>query len=149
MKVILIRAIRNMFVGQIELTPQPFKAELVDGNYFVSSIQLRSNTKGETHYFKLVFSESLLKEVCSVLLFEDEPDDMTMKDMSTEVSNQIVGNTKALMESVKHEDLKLSIPKFEEELTFEDVQKDPNPILFKFNNTNSIWFMMTRDTKKD
>jgi chemotaxis protein CheY-P-specific phosphatase CheC len=149
MKVILIRAIRNMFVGQIELTPQPFKAELVDGNYFVSSIQLRSNSKSETHYFKLVFSETLMREVCSVLLFEDEPDDLTMKDMSTEVSNQIVGNTKVLMESVKHEDLKLSIPKVEEELTFEDVQKEPNPILFKFNNNNSIWFMMTRDTKKD
>jgi chemotaxis protein CheY-P-specific phosphatase CheC len=149
MKVILIRAIRNMFVGQIELTPQPFKPELIDGKSFISSINLKSNTNRETHYFKLVYSEALLKEVCSVLLFEDDPDMETMSDMSGEVSNQIIGGTKVLMESVKQEDLKLSIPQAEESVTLEEVLKNENRLLFKFNNNENMWFLLSRTTKKD
>jgi chemotaxis protein CheY-P-specific phosphatase CheC len=148
MKVIVIRAIRNMFVGQIELTPQPFKTELIDSKYYISSIKLTSHTKEETHFFKLVYSEKLLQEVCSVLLLEDEPDELTMKDMCNEVSNQIVGNTKVLMESVKRENIKLSIPKNEDSLTVEDIKKEPNQIIFKFNNDNNIWFLLSRETKE-
>jgi hypothetical protein len=150
MKVILIRAIRNMFVGQIDLKPQPFKTELLDGKYYVSSIELRSEHDKETHHFTLVLSEPLLKEVCSVLLFEDEPDEATLKDMGTEVANQVIGNAKVLVESVKQEELLLSIPKVEDNIALESVVKDnKNLILFKFNDNNAIWFLMSRETIKD
>lgn len=150
MKVILIRAIRNMFVGQIELKPQPFKKELLDGKYYVSSIELRSEKDHETHHFTLLMSEPLLREVCSVLLFEDEPDIPTLKDMGTEVANQIIGNAKVLVESVKQEELLLSIPKIEESVKLEDiVTANKNLILFKFNDDNSIWFLMSKETVKD
>ena len=150
MKVILIRAIRNMFVGQIDLKPQPFKTELLDGKYYVSSIDLKSEKDKENHHFTLVMSEPLLKEVCSVLLFEDDPDEGTIKDMAMEVANQIIGNAKVLVESVKQEELLLSIPKIEDNIKLEDVIKaNQNLLLFKFNNDDSIWFLMSRESKKE
>lgn len=150
MKVILIRAIRNMFVGQIDLKPQPFKTELLGGKYYVSSIELKSEKDKENHRFTLVMSEPLLKEVCSVLLFEDDPDENTIKDMAMEVANQIIGNAKVLVESVKQEELLLSIPKIEENIKLEDViEANQNLLLFKFNNDDSIWFLMSRETKKE
>ena len=150
MKVILIRAIRNMFVGQIDLKPQPFKTELLDGKYYVSSIELKSEKDNEIHHFTLVMSEPLLKEVCSVLLFEDDPDEGTIKDMAMEVANQIIGNAKVLVESVKQEELLLSIPKIEENIKLEDVIKaNQNLLLFKFNNDDTIWFLMSRESKKE
>ena len=149
MKVILIRAIRNMFVGQIDLKPQPFKTELLDGDYYVSSIELKSEKDGEIHHFTLVMSVPLLKEVCSVLLFEDDPDVSTLQDMGTEVANQIIGNAKVLVESVKQEELLLSIPKIETDVKLENViEANQNLILFKFNNDNSIWFLMSREVIK-
>jgi|GEM_PF-1778044 len=151
MKVILIRAIRNLFVGQIELKPQPFKAELLKGISFVSTIELKSAKDKENNVFTLVLSEALLKEVCSVLLFEDEPDAETMQDMGTEVANQVVGNAKVLIESVKQESLNLSIPKIEKDIKLEDVlaKTDAVKIMFKFNNNDKIWFLMSKETFKD
>jgi chemotaxis protein CheY-P-specific phosphatase CheC len=149
MKVILIRAIRNMFVGQIDLKPQPFKAELLDGKYYVSSIELHSKKEKEQNHFTLVLSESLLKQVCSVLLFEDEPDTATLEDMGTEVANQIIGNAKVLVESVKQETLHLTIPKVEKSIKLEDVVKKEHTLLFKFNDDDSIWFLMSREILKD
>jgi tRNA A22 N-methylase len=148
MKVILIRAIRNMFVGQIELKPQPFKVELLDGKYYISSIELKSLQEGEIHHFILVMSENLLRKVCSVLLFDDEPDVATINDMGGEVANQIIGNAKVLFENVKQEDLILSIPKIEYNIKLEQVISHSNLILFKFNDDESIWFLITRDSKK-
>jgi len=150
MKVILIRAIRNMFVGQIELKPQPFKTELLDGKYYVSTIELKSEKDKETHKFTLFMSESLLRAVCSILLFEDDPDEVTLKDMGAEVANQVIGNAKVLVESVKHEELLLSIPKVREDIKIEDVlANNKNIILFKFNDDNSMWFLLSRETVKD
>jgi hypothetical protein len=151
MKVILIRAIRNLFVGQIELKPQPFKADLLKGTSFISTIELKSEKDKENNVFTLVLSESLLKEVCSVLLFEDEPDVETMEDMGTEVANQVIGNAKVLIESVKQESLHLSIPKVERGITLENVLEKPDSlkIMFKFNNDEKIWFMMSKETFKD
>ncbi len=148
MKVILIRAIRNMFVGQIDLKPQPFKVELLDGKYYASSIELKSLHEGAIHHFTLVMSENLLRKVCSVLLFEDDPDIATIHDMGTEVANQVVGNAKVLFENVKQEDLILSIPKVEKNVKLEQISSHPNLILFKFNDDDSIWFLITRDSRK-
>jgi chemotaxis protein CheY-P-specific phosphatase CheC len=149
MKVILIRAIRNLFVGQIELKPQPSKAELLKGEYYVSTIELKSEKDKENHIFTLVLSEELLKKVCSALLFEDEPDKETIQDMGTEVANQVIGNAKVLVESVKQENLHLSIPKIENDITREDVLKKGDlQIMFKFNNDESIWFLMSKETVK-
>jgi hypothetical protein len=52
------------------------------------------------------------------------------------------------MESVKRENIKLSIPKNEDSLTVEDIKKEPNQIIFKFNNDNNIWFLLSRETKE-
>ncbi len=137
-----------MFVGQIELKPQPFKVELLDGKYYISSIELKSLQEGEIHHFILVMSENLLRKVCSVLLFDDEPDVATINDMGGEVANQIIGNAKVLFENVKQEDLILSIPKIEYNIKLEQVISHSNLILFKFNDDESIWFLITRDSKK-
>lgn len=147
MKVILIRAIRNLFVGQIDLKPQPVKADVLKGEYHVSSIKLEA--AGEKHSFVLALSEPLLQTVCSALLFEDEPDKETMQDMGTEVANQIVGNAKVLVESVKQETLLLSIPVVEKELKLETIiNEHDNKILFKFNNDENIWFVISREVEK-
>jgi len=150
MKVILIRAIRNMFVGQIDLKPKPFKEDLLKGDYNVSSIELKSKKDKENNIFKLFLSDDLLKEVCSVLLFEDEPDKETLEDMGTEVANQVIGNAKVLIESVKQEALQLSIPKVEKDLKLEDVIKNKTmKILFKFNDNDAMWFLLSKETIKD
>ena len=151
MKVILIRATRNLFVGQIELKPQPVKADVLKGDYYVSSIKLSSDKDKEELVFTLVMSVPLLKQVCSVLLFEDEPDKETIEDMGTEVANQVVGNAKVLVESVKQETLALSIPKIEKDIKLEDVLNDKSSVLkimFKFNNDEAIWFLMSQKTNK-
>ena len=137
-----------MFVGQIDLKPQPFKVELLDGKYYASSIELKSIHEGEVHHFTLVMSENLLRHVCSVLLFDDDPDVATINDMGTEVANQIIGNAKVLFENVKQEDLILSIPKIEAGVKIENISTHPNIILFKFNDDDSIWFLITRDSRK-
>lgn len=151
MKVILIRAIRNLFVGQIELKPQPFKEDLLKGDYCTSSIELKSDKDKENNFFTLVLSNELLKEVCSVLLFEDDPDKETLEDMGAEVANQIIGNAKVLIESVKQEILKLSIPKVEKDIKLEDVisKSGTVKILFKFNNNDNLWFLLSKETVKD
>ncbi len=137
-----------MFVGQIDLKPQPFKVELLDGKYYISSIELKSLQEGEIHHFRLVMSENLLRKVCSVLLFDDEPDVATINDMGGEVANQIIGNAKVLFENIKQEDLILSIPKIEHNIKLEQVISHSKLILFKFNDDESIWFLITRDSKK-
>jgi len=151
MKVILIRAIRNLFVEQIELKPQPFRVEDLNGTHYVSSIELKSEKDKENNIFKIFLSEDLLKKVCSVLLFEDEPDTETLEDMGTEVANQIIGNAKVLVESVKQEVLKLSIPKVERGIKLEEIiaKKSTVKILFKFNENEKIWFLLSKETIKD
>jgi hypothetical protein len=148
MKVILIRAIRNLFVGQIDLKPQPHKVELLDGDHHITSIELASDT--ETHYFKLVSSKELLKEVSSVMLFEDDPDEATLIDMASEVTNLVVGNAKVLVEDVRKKALKLSIPEKVTDTTLSSiVEENSNIILFKFNGDDSMWFLLSRVTKRD
>jgi len=147
MKVILIRAIRNLFVGQIDLKPQPHKVDLLDGAHYITNIELASDA--ETHYFKLVSSKELLKAVCSVMLFEDEPDEATVVDMASEVTNLVIGNAKVLVEDVRKKELKLSIPQKETEATLDSIIKDNNNIiLFKFNGDESMWFLVSRVTKR-
>jgi len=151
MKVILIRATRNLFVGQIELKPQPVKADVLKGDYYVSSIKLSSEKDKEEHTFILIMSLPLLKQVCSMLLFEDDPDVETIADMGTEVANQVIGNAKVLVESVKQETLNLSLPKIEKDIKLEEVLNDKSSVLkimFKFNNDEATWFLMSQKTKK-
>jgi len=71
--------------------------------------------------------------------------------MGTEVANQVVGNAKVLVESVKQETLALSIPKIEQDIKLEDVLNDKSSVLkimFKFNNDEAIWFLMSQKTNK-
>jgi uncharacterized protein YneR len=147
MKVILIRAIRNLFVGQIDLKPQPHKKDLLKGEHYITKIELASDS--EVHYFNLVSSKELLKQVSSVMLFEDEPDEETLKDMASEVTNLVIGNAKVLVEDVRKQELKLTIPKEDKETTLESIiQENSNIILFKFNGNESMWFLISRVSKK-
>jgi len=88
------------------------------------------NEKREERVATIWVQKATLKKLCSLLIFEDNPDEATMEDMTKELANLIVGHAKMLAHNQNLEfDIKLP--------RFTGIRK-PNPkletLMYKIEN---------------
>ena len=78
---------------------------------YISKISLNYSDKDENFY--LILDSKLAKEISSVMLFDDDPDIDTIKDLVNETANLIIGNLKMVIcEDKGVDDIELSTPKY-------------------------------------
>ncbi|MBE0497717.1 MAG: chemotaxis protein CheX [Campylobacterales bacterium] len=87
----------------------------------IASIDVKLDD-GEIKTVYLGFNEGLIKEIVSVYLGEDEADEQTMKDMTLESTNMIVGSAKVLAEEAEKEHFMITTPEFKAIETFHNCQ---------------------------
>ncbi|MDF1880008.1 chemotaxis protein CheX [Sulfurimonas sp. MAG313] len=110
---IIIQAAENFLHNQIDLKTE----KSTDINTFskmrtvIASIDVKMDD-GETKTIYLGFNETLIKEIISVYLMEDDADDATMQDMVLESTNMIVGSAKVLAEEAEKEHFMITTPEF-------------------------------------
>lgn len=87
----------------------------------IASIDIKMDD-GEIKTVYLGFNEGLIKEIISVYLGEDEPDEQTMQDMALESTNMIVGSAKVLAEEAEKEHFMITTPEFKAIEAFDNCQ---------------------------
>jgi hypothetical protein len=87
----------------------------------IASIDIKMDD-GEIKTVYLGFNEGLIKEIVSVYLGEDEPDEQTMQDMALESTNMIVGSAKVLAEEAEKEHFMITTPEFKAIESFDNCQ---------------------------
>jgi len=107
---IIIEAAENFLHNQIDLKTKRINT-LTQLRTVIASIEVKMDD-GETKTIYLGFNESLIKEIVSVYLMEDDADDEMMKDMALESTNMIVGSAKVLAEEAEKEHFMITTPKF-------------------------------------
>jgi len=110
---VIIEAAENFLHNQIELTTEKSNdmSSLKEVRTVIASIEVKMDD-GETKTVYLGFNESLIKEIVSVYLMEDDADDDTMQDMALESTNMIVGSAKVLAEEAQNEHFIITTPEF-------------------------------------
>jgi len=117
---IIIQAAENFLRDQIQLVPEETDA-LSQLRTVIAFIDIKmDNAEIKTVY--LGFNETLLKEIVSVYLFEDEADEQTMIDMALESTNMIVGSAKVLAEQAEKEHFMITTPEFKAIEEFQNCQ---------------------------
>lgn len=117
---LIIQAAENFLRDQIQLAPEETDA-LSQMRTVIASIDIRmDNGKVDTVY--VGFNETLLKEIVSVYLFEEEADEQTMIDMALESTNMIVGSAKVLAEQAEKEHFMITTPEFKAIEEFQNCQ---------------------------
>lgn len=80
-------------------------------NFYGAAISLYENEK--EHIWYLFFKRNTLNEIAKSLLFEDNLCEDDLDDLLKEISNQIVGSAKVILEEQNpHYKYQLSIPEF-------------------------------------
>ncbi len=113
---LIVEAAENFLQNQIELKTEKTDT-LSQVRTVIASIDVKMDD-GETKSVYLGFNESLVKEIVSVYLMEDDPDEQTMIDMALESTNMIVGSAKVLAEEAQKEHFMITTPKFKAIETF-------------------------------
>ena len=110
---IIIEAAENFLHNQIELKTEKSNdlASFPEMRTVIAYIQVKMDD-GEIKTVYLGFNESLIKEIVSVYLMEDDADEETMKDMALESTNMIVGSAKVLAENAQKEHFMITTPEF-------------------------------------
>lgn len=108
---LIIEAAENFLHNQIELKTHRADA-LSQLRTVIASIDVKMDN-GDIKTVYLGFNETLIKEIVSVYLMEDDADEETMKDMALESTNMIVGSAKVLAENADKEHFMITTPKFE------------------------------------
>ncbi len=107
---LIVEAAENFLQHQIELSTQKVDT-LSQMRTVLASIEVEMDD-GETRTVYIGFNEPLIKEIVSVYLMEDDPDEDTMRDMALESTNMIVGSAKVLAEESESAHFNISTPVF-------------------------------------
>ncbi len=107
---IIIEAAENFLHNQIDLNTKKSDS-LSKLRTVIASIDVKMDN-GEIKTVYLGFNETLIKEIVSVYLMEDNADDQTMQDMALEATNMIVGSAKVLAEEAEKAHFMITTPKF-------------------------------------
>ena len=84
--------------------------------------------------FNFYFKKETLKNISEILLFEREIDEKSMKDLTNEIANLIIGSAKVLAENEDEKSrFKISTPKFIGLVKASDIDLS-NAQLFKIKN---------------
>jgi len=124
---IIIEAAENFLRNQIELKTHIEKTTN-KMRTVIASIDVKMDD-GEDKTVYLGFSEELIKEIISVYLMENNPDEETMRDMALESTNMIVGSAKVLAEEAEKDHFVISTPKFKAIEEFETCTCDELSVL--------------------
>ncbi|MDD3323754.1 MAG: restriction endonuclease [Sulfurospirillaceae bacterium] len=109
MKEAVIQATEN-FCSDI-LCTIPQNAKTRGRNLYGSAISLYENKK--EHIWYLFFKKNTLNEIAKNLLFEDNLCEDDLDDLLKEISNQIIGSAKVILEGENpHIDYRLGVPEF-------------------------------------
>ncbi len=108
---LIVQAAENFLQDQIELDTHKTDS-LSQLRTLFASIEIKMDD-GDMKTVYLGFNETLIKEIVSVYLMEDDADDETMKDMALESTNMIVGSAKVLAENADKEHFMITTPKLE------------------------------------
>lgn len=135
MKKAVIQATENFCATILSLTLQ--NAKYKGKNFYGTAISLYENKIEHTWY--LFFKRDTINEIAKNLLFEDNLCEDDLDDLLKEVSNQILGSAKVLLEEQNpHIHYQLSTPEFMGNVS------DPFPIkleeclLYKIKNRTFI-----------
>lgn len=109
MKQAVIQAIEN-FCSTILYAP--LETGISNGKQFYgAAISLYENE--EEHIWYLLFKRNTLNEIAKNLLFEDNLHEDDLNDLLKEISNQIIGSAKVILEEQNpHHHYQLSVPEF-------------------------------------
>ncbi len=93
--------------------------------------QIPFSNRDENSFLATVWiQKSTLKKVSKILLFENEPDEKTLKDLTAELANFIVGHAKMLA-SDRNLSYKIETPEF---IGIGPLQKKSHTLLYKIGN---------------
>jgi len=110
MEKFIIQAVDNFFRDNLNFDTTVEDSIELRSSY-VSKISLGYEDKDEVFY--LILDSDLSKEIASTMLFDEEPDDETIKDLVNETANLIIGNLKMIICEAKGiADIELSTPKY-------------------------------------
>jgi CheY-specific phosphatase CheX len=110
MEKFIIQAVDNFFRDNLNFDTT-VKDSIELRSSYVSKISLGYEDKDEVFY--LILDSELSKEIASTMLFDEEPDDETIKDLVNETANLIIGNLKMIICEAKGlDDIELSTPKY-------------------------------------
>ncbi len=124
---LIIKAAENFLHNQIELKTEKTDS-LTQMRTVIASIDVKMDD-GEIKCVYLGYNEALIKEIVSVYLMEDDPDEQTMQDMALESTNMIVGSAKVLAEEAEKEHFMITTPTFKAIEEFSNCDCDEFSIL--------------------